>query len=92
MGVPGLQRGDRQRASGGSKRENSFPYPAGWGGEYLGQSEFHLRLFCLVLEGLQHWEDVQNGGDGWKVEELPGDFGKDFPKGEVQTYFVSSFE
>ncbi|XP_034263634.1 F-box only protein 2 [Pantherophis guttatus] len=43
-------------------------------------------------EGLQHWEDVQNGGDGWKVEELPGDFGKDFPKEEVHTYFVSSFD
>ncbi|ETE60785.1 F-box only protein 2, partial [Ophiophagus hannah] len=43
-------------------------------------------------EGLQHWEDVQNGGDGWKVEELPGDFGKDFPREEVRTYFVSSFE
>ncbi|XP_070614386.1 F-box only protein 2 isoform X2 [Erythrolamprus reginae] len=43
-------------------------------------------------EGLQHWEDVQNGGDGWKVEELPGDFGKDFPREEVHTYFVSSFD
>uniref|UniRef100_A0A670Z6H0 F-box protein 2 n=1 Tax=Pseudonaja textilis TaxID=8673 RepID=A0A670Z6H0_PSETE len=43
-------------------------------------------------EGLQHWEDVQNGGDGWKVEELPGDFGKDFPREEVRTYFVSSFD
>ncbi|XP_070812401.1 LOW QUALITY PROTEIN: F-box only protein 2 [Pituophis catenifer annectens] len=43
-------------------------------------------------EDLQHWEDVQNGGDGWKVEELPGDFGKDFPKEEVHTYFVSSFD
>ncbi|KAL7976030.1 hypothetical protein Chor_014987 [Crotalus horridus] len=43
-------------------------------------------------EGLQHWEDVQNGGDGWKTEELPGDFGKDFPRDEVHTYFVSSFD
>ncbi|XP_058010676.1 stonustoxin subunit alpha-like isoform X2 [Ahaetulla prasina] len=42
-------------------------------------------------EGLQHWKDVQNGGDGWKVEELPGDSGKDFPREEVHTYFVSSF-
>ncbi|XP_007420171.1 F-box only protein 2 [Python bivittatus] len=43
-------------------------------------------------EGLQYWENVQNGGDGWKVEELPGDFGKDFPSDEVHTYFVSSFD
>ncbi|KAM6435620.1 F-box only protein 2-like [Liasis olivaceus] len=43
-------------------------------------------------EGLQYWENVQNGGDGWKVEELPGDFGKDFPSDEVHAYFVSSFD
>lgn len=43
-------------------------------------------------EGLDHWVDVENGGDGWKIEDLPGDFGKEFPIDQVQKYFVSSFE
>ncbi|XP_061456621.1 F-box only protein 2-like isoform X1 [Rhineura floridana] len=43
-------------------------------------------------EGLEHWVDVENGGDGWKIEDLPGDFGKEFPSDEVHKYFVSSFD
>uniref|UniRef100_A0A8D2N237 FBA domain-containing protein n=1 Tax=Zonotrichia albicollis TaxID=44394 RepID=A0A8D2N237_ZONAL len=43
-------------------------------------------------EGLEHWGEVENGGDGWKIEELPGDFGKEFPSEEVHKYFVTSYE
>ncbi|XP_025045279.1 F-box only protein 2 [Pelodiscus sinensis] len=43
-------------------------------------------------ETLEHWEEVENGGDGWKIEELPGDFGKEFPSDGVHTYFVTSYE
>ncbi|GAB0198772.1 F-box only protein 2 [Grus japonensis] len=43
-------------------------------------------------EDLQHWGEVDNGGDGWKIEELPGDFGKEFPSEEVHKYFVTSYE
>ncbi|NXB76078.1 FBX2 protein, partial [Donacobius atricapilla] len=43
-------------------------------------------------EDLEHWGEVENGGDGWKVEELPGDFGKEFPSEEVHKYFVTSYE
>ncbi|XP_068514476.1 F-box only protein 2 isoform X2 [Anas acuta] len=43
-------------------------------------------------EDLQHWGDVHNGGDGWKIEELPGDFGKEFPSEGVHKYFVTSYE
>ncbi|NXD62292.1 FBX2 protein, partial [Eolophus roseicapillus] len=43
-------------------------------------------------EDLQHWGEVENGGDGWKIEELPGDFGKEFPSEEVHKYFVTSYE
>ncbi|XP_075183256.1 F-box only protein 2-like [Anomaloglossus baeobatrachus] len=41
-------------------------------------------------EGLKHWEDVQHGGDGWKVEALPGDNMANFPfQGK---FFATSFE
>ncbi|XP_006016226.1 F-box only protein 2 isoform X1 [Alligator sinensis] len=43
-------------------------------------------------EDLEHWGDVANGGDGWKVEELPGDFGESFPSDGVHKYFVTSYE
>lgn len=51
------------------------------------------QAFSLPLaEDLQHWGEVENGGDGWKIEELPGDFGKEFPSEEVHKYFVTSYE
>ncbi|KAG8568445.1 hypothetical protein GDO81_014004 [Engystomops pustulosus] len=43
-------------------------------------------------EELEHWEEVENGGDGWKVEELPGDCGAAFPSDGISKYFASSFE
>ncbi|KAM3922710.1 F-box only protein 2-like isoform 2-T2 [Leptodactylus fuscus] len=43
-------------------------------------------------EELEHWEDVQHGGDGWKVEELPGDCGAEFPSDGISKYFATSFE
>ncbi|KAM4704042.1 F-box only protein 2 [Rhinophrynus dorsalis] len=41
---------------------------------------------------LDYWEDVLHGGDGWKIEELPGDNGGEFPVEGINKYFVSSFE
>uniref|UniRef100_A0A8D0WEY5 F-box protein 2 n=1 Tax=Sus scrofa TaxID=9823 RepID=A0A8D0WEY5_PIG len=29
-------------------------------------------------EDLEGWSDVEHGGDGWRVEELPGDSGLEF--------------
>ncbi|XP_073441149.1 F-box only protein 2 isoform X1 [Dendrobates tinctorius] len=43
-------------------------------------------------EDLEHWEVVENGGDEWKVEDLPGDCGAPFPSDGVSKYFVTSFE
>ncbi|XP_077105800.1 F-box only protein 2-like [Ranitomeya variabilis] len=43
-------------------------------------------------EDLEHWELVENGGDEWKVEDLPGDCGAPFPSDGVSKYFVTSFE
>lgn len=56
------------------------------------QNQAHRVSSLPFAEGLQHWGEVENGGDGWKIEELPGDFGTEFPSEEVHKYFVTSFE
>ncbi|XP_048205777.1 F-box only protein 2 isoform X2 [Perognathus longimembris pacificus] len=44
-------------------------------------------------EDLEGWSDVENGGDGWRVEEMPGDSGVEFIHDDsVKKYFASSFE
>ncbi|XP_063293164.1 F-box only protein 2 [Pelobates fuscus] len=43
-------------------------------------------------EEYEFWNDLQNGGDGWNIEDLPGDNGQDFPIEGIQKYFASSFE
>ncbi|XP_048450305.1 F-box only protein 2-like [Rhincodon typus] len=43
-------------------------------------------------EEFAFWELTNNDGDGWKVEDLPGDNGKPFPNQKIQKYFVTSFE
>ncbi|XP_041129000.1 F-box only protein 2-like isoform X2 [Polyodon spathula] len=43
-------------------------------------------------EQLEGWEITENGGCQWRVEELPGDCGKEFPDETVQSYFATSFE
>ncbi|XP_066493986.1 F-box only protein 2 isoform X2 [Tiliqua scincoides] len=59
---------------------------------FLNQRKRNLIKNPSGEEGLDYWVNVENGGDGWKIEDLPGDFGKEFPTDEVQKYFVSSFE
>ncbi|XP_063797937.1 F-box only protein 2-like [Pseudophryne corroboree] len=39
-------------------------------------------------EGLKYWEDIEAGGDGWKVVDLPGAI---FPLHLVKKYFASSY-
>uniref|UniRef100_A0A8C5QFD3 F-box protein 2 n=1 Tax=Leptobrachium leishanense TaxID=445787 RepID=A0A8C5QFD3_9ANUR len=43
-------------------------------------------------EGFEFWDEIQNEGDGWNIEELPGDCGMEFPTEGVQKYYASSFE
>ncbi|XP_016048014.1 F-box only protein 2 isoform X2 [Erinaceus europaeus] len=44
-------------------------------------------------EDLEGWSDVEHGGDGWRVEELPGDCGVEFIQDcGVKKFFASSFE
>ncbi|XP_039210933.1 F-box only protein 44-like isoform X2 [Crotalus tigris] len=42
-------------------------------------------------EGFEHWQKELNGGSGWKIEQLPGDHGRNFPLPHVQKYFVTSY-
>ena len=49
-----------------------------------------MNLF--LIEGLEFWELTKNGGDQWKVEDLPGPSGYPFVNDVVTKYFVTSFE
>ncbi|XP_053307804.1 F-box only protein 2 [Spea bombifrons] len=65
----------------------------GWKTSYF----LHRRKKNLIRnhraeEDLDSWEVVANGGDGWNVEELPGDNGRDFPIEGIRKYFATSFE
>ncbi|XP_061457910.1 uncharacterized protein LOC133372839 [Rhineura floridana] len=42
-------------------------------------------------EGFESWEIESNGGDLWKVEDLPGEHGREFPHPHIQKYFVTSY-
>ncbi|XP_071623539.1 F-box only protein 6-like [Heliangelus exortis] len=42
-------------------------------------------------ESFQHWKLDKNGGDEWKVEELPGDHGTALPEPKARKYFVTSY-
>ncbi|XP_017279182.1 F-box only protein 2 [Kryptolebias marmoratus] len=43
-------------------------------------------------EQLDFWELTENGGNEWKVEDMPGDCGHDFCNEDVTKYFATSFE
>lgn len=49
-----------------------------------------LRNPCAE-ENLRSWQIDANGGDEWKVEDLPGEHGTSFPDARVTKYFVTSF-
>ncbi|XP_054856939.1 F-box only protein 6-like [Eublepharis macularius] len=45
----------------------------------------------LAKDGFNHWRLDSNEGDEWKVEDLPGAHGREFPFPHVQKYFVTSY-
>uniref|UniRef100_A0A8C6XJJ6 FBA domain-containing protein n=1 Tax=Naja naja TaxID=35670 RepID=A0A8C6XJJ6_NAJNA len=50
-------------------------------------------LFCLSCSCLLAALCRQcDGGNGWKIEQLPGDHGRTIPLPHVQKYFVTSYE
>ncbi|XP_030041837.1 F-box only protein 44 isoform X2 [Microcaecilia unicolor] len=44
-----------------------------------------------LSEGLDSWEILKNGGDGWRIETIPGDYGRAFHDLQIQKYFVTSY-
>ncbi|XP_043917712.1 F-box only protein 6-like [Protopterus annectens] len=42
-------------------------------------------------ENLDGWKIISNGGDKWRIEDLPGDHGTPHPEEHVNKYFVTSF-
>ncbi|KAM8927544.1 F-box only protein 6-like [Pelodytes ibericus] len=49
-----------------------------------------LKNTC-ALEAFEFWKIEQNEGDKWKVEDMPGAHGQDFPVEQVTKYFVTSY-
>ncbi|XP_073491836.1 uncharacterized protein [Aquarana catesbeiana] len=44
-----------------------------------------------ALEDFKYWTIDENGGDKWRIEDLPGGFGELFPNPSVSKYFVTSY-
>uniref|UniRef100_UPI00398EE157 F-box only protein 2 n=1 Tax=Pristiophorus japonicus TaxID=55135 RepID=UPI00398EE157 len=77
----------------GLPEENRAIKTADWDAFYFCTSEKRnlIRNPCGEEE-FTFWELTDNDGNGWKVEDLPGDSGKPFPNQSIQKYFVTSFE
>ncbi|XP_026576971.1 F-box only protein 44-like isoform X3 [Pseudonaja textilis] len=43
-------------------------------------------------EGFDAWVKECDGGNGWKIEQLPGNHGRNIPLPHVRKYFVTSYE
>ncbi|XP_060541256.1 F-box only protein 6-like isoform X1 [Pantherophis guttatus] len=43
-------------------------------------------------EGFDAWEKESDEGNGWKIEQLPGDHGRNFLLPHIQKYFVTSYD
>ncbi|XP_072464959.1 F-box only protein 2 [Notamacropus eugenii] len=60
---------------------------------FLSKRKRNLLKNVYGEDEFEAWEEVEKGGDGWKVEEIPGDCGSEFPGDEnVKKYFVTSYE
>ncbi|XP_048375283.1 F-box only protein 6-like [Sphaerodactylus townsendi] len=45
----------------------------------------------IAEDGFKSWDIESNGGDEWKIEDLPGAHGREFPHPHVRKYFVTSY-
>ncbi|XP_077303312.1 F-box only protein 6-like [Lithobates pipiens] len=45
-----------------------------------------------ALEDFKYWIIDENGGDKWKIEDLPGGEGENFPNPSISKYFVTSHQ
>ncbi|XP_063173548.1 F-box only protein 6-like [Candoia aspera] len=81
-----------------SQREGYWPEPPGrpvpdWRVFYfLCSLKRNLIRSPCAEEGFDPWLKESDGGDQWKIEQLPGDHGRNFPHPPIQKYFVTSFQ
>ncbi|XP_038603312.1 F-box only protein 2 [Tachyglossus aculeatus] len=59
---------------------------------FLSKRKRNLLKNVCGEEEFESWGEMEHGGDGWKVEELPGDNGSEFSDDSVKKYFVTSYE
>ncbi|CAI9553353.1 unnamed protein product [Staurois parvus] len=59
---------------------------------YLSSRKRNLIQNPCALEQFNAWTIEENGGDLWKVEDLPGDSGEQILDGTLTKYFVTSYE
>lgn len=56
---------------------------------------YKLKLFVHLLsmaEEMDFWDLTENGGNEWRVEDMPGDCGHEIGIEGVNKYFSTSFE
>ncbi|XP_072283307.1 F-box only protein 44-like [Pyxicephalus adspersus] len=58
---------------------------------YLSSRKRNLLQNPCALEKFNHWTIQENGGDLWKVEDLPSSMGENFPDETITKYFVTSY-
>ncbi|XP_030041832.1 F-box only protein 44 isoform X1 [Microcaecilia unicolor] len=66
--------------------------PCDWKAFYfISKRKKNLLKNPCANEGLDSWEILKNGGDGWRIETIPGDYGRAFHDLQIQKYFVTSY-
>ncbi|KAM4703317.1 F-box only protein 6-like [Rhinophrynus dorsalis] len=58
---------------------------------YICSKKSNLLKNTCAEESFKSWKIEQSGGQEWKIEDLPGDHGQDFPDEQVKKYFVTSY-
>ncbi|XP_063292213.1 F-box only protein 6-like [Pelobates fuscus] len=67
-------------------------YPSDWKIYYrLCSLKKNLLKNPCALEKFKHWKIEENGGDRWKIEDLPGEHGQNIHDEKVKKYFVTSY-
>ncbi|XP_069804088.1 F-box only protein 44-like [Dendropsophus ebraccatus] len=58
---------------------------------YLSSKKRNLLKNHCGMDNFKFWKIEQNGGDEWKIEDLPGEHGQELPDKDVTKYFVTSY-
>uniref|UniRef100_A0A8C5QFR2 F-box protein 44 n=1 Tax=Leptobrachium leishanense TaxID=445787 RepID=A0A8C5QFR2_9ANUR len=67
-------------------------HPTDWKVYYrLCSLKTNLLWNTCAAEGFKYWKIDENGGDQWKIEELPGEHGQGLPSENATKFFVTSY-